>query len=39
MVLNFDLGGICTDNEKDFKRLGVTVEPMRIAPATPRTAP
>ena len=28
VVLNFDLGGICTDNGKDFSRLGVPVEPM-----------
>jgi predicted nucleic acid-binding protein len=31
LVLNFSLGGICTDNERDFRRLGVSVEPMRGA--------
>jgi hypothetical protein len=29
LVLNFDLGGICTDNVRDFKRLGIHIEPMR----------
>lgn len=29
LVINFELDGICTDNENDFKKLSVPVFPMR----------